>query len=196
VVTGLGLIGLLTVQLLRAQGVQVLGIDVDQHRLDLAASMGAQVVMAGEGVIRAAEHFSSGRGVDGVLITASTKSSEPVQGSPDVSPKGRIVLVGVTGMELDRADFYEKELSFQVSCSYGPGRYDPSYEDRGVDYPLGHGALDGGPQLRGGARPDGGRRLGPVGPADPRARPGRRRRGLQRAGGRSHRPGHRAPLPG
>ena len=139
VVTGLGLIGLLTVQLLRAQGVQVLGIDVDQRRLDLAASMGAQVVMAGEGVAPAAEQFSSGRGVDGVLITASTRSSEPVhQAAQMCRPKGRIVLVGVTGLELDRADFYQKELSFQVSCSYGPGRYDPSYEDHGVDYPLGH----------------------------------------------------------
>ena len=138
VVTGLGLIGLLTVQLLQAQGVRVLGIDVDQHRLDLAAAMGAEVTLAGDGVLDAAARFSSGRGVDGVLITASTKSSEPVhQAAQMCRPKGRILLVGVTGLELDRADFYDKELSFQVSCSYGPGRYDPSYEERGIDYPLG-----------------------------------------------------------
>jgi threonine dehydrogenase-like Zn-dependent dehydrogenase len=76
--------------------------------------------------------------VDAVIITASTKSSEPVsQAAKMCRQRGRIVLVGVTGLELSRADFYEKELSFQVSCSYGPGRYDPEYEEKRHDYPIG-----------------------------------------------------------
>ncbi len=85
-----------------------------------------------------ADEVSGGKGVDGVLITASTSSNEPVhQGAQMCRKRGRIVLVGVTGLELSRADFYEKELSFQVSCSYGPGRYDPDYEQNGNDYPFG-----------------------------------------------------------
>jgi predicted dehydrogenase/threonine dehydrogenase-like Zn-dependent dehydrogenase len=141
VVTGLGLIGLLTVQMLRAQGCRVMGIDFDAQRLGLARRLGAEVVAnpgAGEDVLAIAQAFSRGRGVDAVLITASTKSSEPVHQAAQMCRKrGRIVLVGVTGLELSRADFYEKELSFQVSCSYGPGRYDPSYEVGGHDYPVG-----------------------------------------------------------
>ena len=140
VVTGLGLIGLLTVQMLRAQGCRVLGIDFDPARLALAQRFGAEVVNpgAGEDVLAAAHAFSRGRGVDAVIITASTKSNEPVGQAANMCRKrGRIVLVGVTGLELSRADFYEKELSFQVSCSYGPGRYDPSYEEGGSDYPVG-----------------------------------------------------------
>lgn len=138
VVTGLGLVGLLTMQLLRAQGARVLGIDVDPSRLELAAALGADVAEAGDGVLAAAAGFSRGRGVDGVIITASTKSSEPVHQAAQMSrKKGRIVLVGVAGLALQRSDFYEKELSFQVSCSYGPGRYDPAYE-AGRDYPYGH----------------------------------------------------------
>jgi predicted dehydrogenase/NADPH:quinone reductase-like Zn-dependent oxidoreductase len=140
VVTGLGLIGLVTVQLLRAHGCRVLGIDFDQDKLQLAQSFGADVVdlSTSEDPVAAARVFSRGRGVDAVIITASTKSSEPVHQAALMSRKrGRIVLVGVTGLELARADFYEKELSFQVSCSYGPGRYDPNYEERGVDYPVG-----------------------------------------------------------
>lgn len=140
VVTGLGLIGLVTVQLLRAQGCRVLGLDFDADKLALARSMGAEVVnlAAGEDPVAAAQRFSRGRGVDAVLITAATKSNEPVHQAAQMCRKrGRIVLVGVTGLELSRADFFEKELTFQVSCSYGPGRYDPSYEDKGNDYPVG-----------------------------------------------------------
>ena len=140
VVTGLGLIGLVTVQMLRAQGCRVLGIDFDPARLALARQFGAEVVNpgAGEDVLAAAQAFSRGRGVDAVIITASTKSNEPVsQAAQMCRQRGRIVLVGVVGLELSRADFYEKELSFQVSCSYGPGRYDPSYEEGGNDYPVG-----------------------------------------------------------
>lgn len=140
VVTGVGLIGLLTVQLLRAHGCRVLALDFDQAKLELARRFGADICNPGRGEdpVAAGMAFSRGQGVDGVIITASTKSSDPVtQAAKMCRKRGRIVLVGVTGLELNRADFYEKELSFQVSCSYGPGRYDPSYEEKGQDYPLG-----------------------------------------------------------
>ncbi len=140
VVTGLGLIGLVAVQLLRAHGCRVLGIDFDAEKIALAKQLGAEVVNLSEGQdpITVAENYSRGRGVDAVLITASTKSNEPIhQAATMCRQRGRIVLVGVVGMEMSRADFYEKELSFQVSCSYGPGRYDPSYEEGGNDYPFG-----------------------------------------------------------
>lgn len=140
VVTGLGLIGLLTVQMLRAHGCRVLGIDFDPKRLELARAFGAEVIDAGAGgdIVEQAVAFSRGRGVDAVIITASTKSNEPVaQAARMCRQRGRVVLVGVAGLELSRADFYEKELSFQVSCSYGPGRYDPAYEEGGQDYPIG-----------------------------------------------------------
>ncbi|NIY83303.1 bi-domain-containing oxidoreductase [Vibrio hepatarius] len=139
VVTGVGLIGLLTVQMLRAQGCRVLAIDFDQAKLDMAKEFGAEVCnpSRGEDPVAAGMAFSRGNGVDGVIITASTKSNDPVTQAARMSRKrGRIILVGVTGLELSRADFYEKELTFQVSCSYGPGRYDPNYEDKGNDYPL------------------------------------------------------------
>jgi predicted dehydrogenase/NADPH:quinone reductase-like Zn-dependent oxidoreductase len=140
VVTGLGLIGQMAVQLLRAHGCRVLGIDPDPARIALARAFGADVVDLSTGVdpIAAADRFSRGRGVDAVILTASTRSSEPVHQAALMSrQRGRIVLVGVTGLELSRDDFYKKELSFQVSCSYGPGRYDHAYEDRGQDYPVG-----------------------------------------------------------
>lgn len=140
VVTGLGLIGLVAVQLLRAHGCRVLGIDFDIERLALARQFGAEVVnlSAGEDPVAAARTISRGRGVDAVLIAASTTSNEPVhQAALMCRKRGRIVLVGWAGLELSRADFYEKELSFQVSCSYGPGRYDSNYEDKGFDYPVG-----------------------------------------------------------
>lgn len=140
VVTGVGLIGLLTVQLLRAHGCRVLAIDFDESKLAIARQYGAVTCDPGQGEdpVAAGMAFSRGQGVDGVIITASTKSSDPVtQAARMCRKRGRIVLVGVAGLELSRADFYEKELSFQVSCSYGPGRYDPSYEEKGQDYPLG-----------------------------------------------------------
>jgi predicted dehydrogenase len=140
VVTGLGLIGLTTVQLLRAHGCKVIGIDFDPSKLAIARSFGAETVdlSIGEDPVTKAATLTKHRGVDAVIITASTKSNEPVhQAALMCRKRGRIVLVGVTGLELSRADFYEKELSFQVSCSYGPGRYDPNYEEKGQDYPLG-----------------------------------------------------------
>lgn len=140
VVTGAGLIGLLTVQLLRAHGCRVLAIDFDDSKLALARQYGAETCnpAKGEDPVAAGLAFSRGQGVDAVIITASTASADPVTQAARMSRKrGRIVLVGVTGLELNRADFYEKELSFQVSCSYGPGRYDASYEVQGNDYPFG-----------------------------------------------------------
>ena len=136
-VTGLGLIGLIEVQILRAHGCRVLGLDFVPEKLALAAEMGAEVVdlSRGEDPVSAADAFSRGRGLDGVLIAAATKSSDPVhQAALMCRARGRIVLVGVSGLELSRDDFYKKELSFQVSCSYGPGRYDAKYE-AGQDYP-------------------------------------------------------------
>lgn len=140
VVTGVGLIGLLTLQLLRAHGCRVLAIDFDEAKLALARQYGAATCNpgVGEDPVATGMALSRGKGVDGVIITASTKSNDPVtQAARMCRKRGRIVLVGVTGLELNRADFYEKELSFQVSCSYGPGRYDPNYEEKGQDYPLG-----------------------------------------------------------
>ncbi|VUZ84786.1 alcohol dehydrogenase, partial [Candidatus Methylomirabilis lanthanidiphila] len=140
VVTGLGLIGLVAVQLLIAHGCRVLGVDRDPARLELARRCGAETVdlSRGEDPLAAAQALSRGRGVDAVVVAASTTSSEPMhQAALMCRKRGRIVLVGVTGLELSRADFYEKELTFQVSCSYGPGRYDPAYEEKGQDYPVG-----------------------------------------------------------
>jgi predicted dehydrogenase/threonine dehydrogenase-like Zn-dependent dehydrogenase len=140
VVTGAGLIGLLTVQLLRAQGCRVLAIDLDDHKLALARKFGADICNPnrGEDPVAAGMTFSRGEGVDGVIITTSTKSNDPVsQAARMCRKRGRIILVGITGLELSRADFYKKELSFQVSCSYGPGRYDANYEEKGQDYPYG-----------------------------------------------------------
>lgn len=140
VVTGLGLVGLIAVQLLRANGCRVLGLDFHRDRLKLAEQFGAEVVdlSTGQDPVGAAWNYSRGRGVDAVLVTASTASSEPIHQAAQMCRKrGRIVLVGVTGLELSRSDFYEKELVFQVSCSYGPGRYDPAYEEKGNDYPVG-----------------------------------------------------------
>jgi len=140
VVTGLGLIGLLCVQILRANGCRVLGIDFDSKKCELARQFGAETVnlSKNEDPIIVAQGFSRGRGVDGVLVTAATQSDEVMHQAAEMCRKrGRIVLVGVVGLNLRRDDFFKKEITFQVSASYGPGRYDPSYEDQGHDYPVG-----------------------------------------------------------
>ena len=140
VVIGLGLVGQLAAQLLRAHGCRVLGIDPDRTRADLTGKFGIEtlVPVAGADLVAAAKAYGGSRGVDGVIIAASTPSDEPVHQAAQMCRKrGRIVLVGVTGLKLSRADFYEKELSFQVSCSYGPGRYDQGYESGTYDYPAG-----------------------------------------------------------
>lgn len=140
VVFGLGLIGLIAVQILKANGCRVLGVDFDETKCKLAEDFGAQTVnlSKGQDILSTAKMFSEGLGIDGVLITAATDSNEPMSQAANVLRKrGRIVLVGVVGLELSRADFYEKEITFQVSCSYGPGRYDQEYEINGHDYPIG-----------------------------------------------------------
>ena len=139
VVTGLGLVGLVTAQLLKANGCTVIGIDYDQQKVDLAQEKGILALNPGSGVdpVSFVEEHTNGVGADGVIITASTKSDEVIHQACEMSRKrGRIILVGVVGMNMRRDDFYKKELTFQVSCSYGAGRYDEEYEQKGHDYPL------------------------------------------------------------
>jgi len=137
-VIGLGLIGLITGQLLKANGCRVVGFDLDEDKLERAESYGITAVKSTkQDPVRFMEEFTNQVGADAVIITASTQSNDVIKQAANMSRKrGRIVLVGVIGLDIDRADFYEKELSFQVSCSYGPGRYDEEYEQRGTDYPL------------------------------------------------------------
>ena len=138
VVVGLGLIGLITAQLLQANGCSVIGIDIDEEKVSIATELGVLAVNSGSVDPVAFVSSQVDQGADAIIITASTSSNEIIANAAKMCrPKGRIVLVGVIGLELNRADFYEKELSFQVSCSYGPGRYDEQYE-KGIDYPLGH----------------------------------------------------------
>lgn len=138
VVVGLGLIGLLTAQLLIANGCKVVGVDIDDSKLEMSKQWGVTPFNPKSGdVVKFVEGITGGIGADGVLITASAKTDEIVsQAARMCRKRGRIILVGVIGLNLSRAEFYEKELSFQVSCSYGPGRYDEDYENRGNDYPL------------------------------------------------------------
>ena len=137
-VIGLGLIGLLTAQLLRAQGCRVIGFDYDTQRLALAERFGVVAINLSRDLhpIDTALAFSRGYGVDAVFIATATQSQDPLRQAAQMSRKrGKVILFGISGLELSRADFYEKELLFQVSCSYGPGRYDNHYEDMGYDYP-------------------------------------------------------------
>ena len=139
VVIGLGLIGLLTAELLLTNGCHVIGFDYDQRKVDLAQQKGVQAFNAADAdVVKIVESLTSQIGADAVMITASTSSNDVISQAAKMSRKrGRIVLVGVVGLDIKRDDFYKKELSFQVSCSYGPGRYDEDYEQKGVDYPIG-----------------------------------------------------------
>jgi predicted dehydrogenase/threonine dehydrogenase-like Zn-dependent dehydrogenase len=139
VVIGLGLVGLVTVQLLKANGCKAIGIDFDQQKVDMANHIGVTAINPFSGIdpVKFVEEFTQHAGADGVLITASSKSNDVIHQACEMSRKrGRIVLVGVVGLNMRRDDFYKKELSFQVSCSYGPGRYDEDYENKGHDYPL------------------------------------------------------------
>ncbi|MBL7718283.1 MAG: bi-domain-containing oxidoreductase [Flavipsychrobacter sp.] len=140
VVIGMGLIGQLTAQLLKANGCRVVGVDFDNNKLELARARGIITINPAEGTDPVAyiNALTQGIGADGVVITAANKDNEIISQSAQMSRKrGRIVLVGVVGLDINRADFFEKELSFQVSCSYGPGRYDTDYEQKGLDYPVG-----------------------------------------------------------
>jgi predicted dehydrogenase len=139
-VIGLGLLGQLTVQVLTAAGCRVIGIDLCQERAQLAAKMGALAVTTSEVEFRdLCLRHSGGHGADSILITAETPSSGPVNLASEVArDRGIVVAVGTVGMELQRKLYYEKELDFRVSRSYGPGRYDSAFEQKGRDYPIGH----------------------------------------------------------
>jgi predicted dehydrogenase/threonine dehydrogenase-like Zn-dependent dehydrogenase len=137
VVIGLGLVGQLTVQLLKANGCRVFGIDIDETRIKLALSLGADGGCVPVDAIEKVKSWSRGRGADACIIAAATASSEPIQLAGEISRlKGRVVAVGLVGMNVPRNVYYERELTLKVSLSYGPGRYDPEYEERGHDYPV------------------------------------------------------------
>jgi predicted dehydrogenase/threonine dehydrogenase-like Zn-dependent dehydrogenase len=140
VVIGLGLIGLITCDLLIANGCKVIGFDFDAKKVELANSRGVRAFISTScDVVKTVEDLTFGMGADAIVITASTKSNDVISQAAGMSrKKGRIILVGVIGLDIQRGDFFKKELSFQVSCSYGPGRYDEDYEQRGIDYPLGY----------------------------------------------------------
>lgn len=136
VVMGLGLIGQLTVQLLKANGCRVLGFDPNPARAQLAIEMGADAAVS-DALDDAVRGFTDGHGADAVIVTASSKSSAPPNQAAEISRmKGRVVMVGLTGMEIDREPYYKRELDLRLSMSYGPGRHDPAYELEGHDYPL------------------------------------------------------------
>lgn len=137
-VSGLGLIGLITVQLLKANGCRVIGIDFSREKVDLALQLGLDhgVVLPDDSPHRAVDTFTNGRGVDLTLITAATTSNEPIELAGEITRrKGSIVVVGSVGLNIPRPVYYHKELDVKISMSYGPGRYDSSYEEGGLDYP-------------------------------------------------------------
>lgn len=138
-VVGMGILGIISAQILKANGCQVIGIDPNSKRLDLAKNVGVDHVIhpLDENYLEIIKNLTDGLGVDGVVITAASPSDEIIhQAANATRKKGRIVLVGDVGLNLKRSDFYQKEIDFLISCSYGPGRYDPYYEIEGQDYPL------------------------------------------------------------
>ncbi len=139
IVIGLGLIGLLTAQILKANGCNVYGLDIDNEKIKIAKSLGIESFSSlnNHDSIDWCKKISSNVGIDGVLITAATNSNNPIDIAAQVCRKrGRIILIGTSGLKINRELFYKKELTFKVSCSYGPGRYDKSYEEEGLDYPI------------------------------------------------------------
>jgi len=137
VVIGLGLVGQLTVQLLKANGCRVFGVDLDETRIELALAAGADDGCTPAEAAARVKSWSRGRGADACIITAATSSNEPVELAGEISRlRGRVVAVGMIGMNVPRNVYYQRELTLKVSLSYGPGRYDPNYEERGHDYPV------------------------------------------------------------
>ena len=137
VVIGLGLLGQITVQLLKANGCRVFGVDTDESKFDLAKELGAENCVTPDDARAIVDQWSRGRGADAVLITAATRSNDPIELAGEISRlKGRVVVVGLVGMDVPRETYYERELTLQLSMSYGPGRYDAEYEERGHDYPF------------------------------------------------------------
>ncbi len=138
-VIGLGLLGLLATGIAAAAGCEVIGIDLDPDRVALAAAMGAQTAVQRKQAVEAASVFSRGRGVDAVLICADTTNNDPVKLAGEIAcDRGKVVAVGAVGLDVPRKTYYEKELSVIISRSYGPGRYDPNFEEKGQDYPVGY----------------------------------------------------------
>ena len=140
-VIGLGLLGQITLQILRAGGVKVIGFDLDAVRVDKARNFGCDAAFVTDQVspVEEALKFSGGAGVDFVIVTAATRSNEPLDQAFDMCrKKGRVVIVGDIGMLVDRNKIYPKEIDILISTSYGPGRYDAEYEEAGNDYPLGY----------------------------------------------------------
>ncbi|ARN74100.1 bi-domain-containing oxidoreductase [Oceanicoccus sagamiensis] len=138
-VIGLGLLGQIVVQMLKANGCHVIASDLDPAKLELAKKLGADSAVSGQELASVASGATDGYGVDSVIITASTKSSAPVETAGEICrQKGRVVVVGAVGMDLPREPYYLKELELRLSCSYGPGRYDSEYEEKGNDYPYGY----------------------------------------------------------
>lgn len=139
-VIGLGLIGLITIQLLKANGCRVIGLDLSNSNFELAKKLGCDFcVESNNDSVKIVESFTNGNGTDGVIITAGTKSNQPVElALAYARKKSSIVIVGAVSMNIPRSPFYEKELDFKISCSYGPGRYDNDYEEFGKDYPIGY----------------------------------------------------------
>lgn len=138
IVVGTGILGLITIQLLKLSGIRVISIDLDDNRLKLASEYGSELVINpnNQNPISTIENYTSGYGADALIFTASTSSSEALSDSfKMLKKKGKLILVGVAGMNIKREDIYLKELDFQVSTSYGPGRYDRNYEEKGIDYP-------------------------------------------------------------
>lgn len=138
-VIGLGLIGLITVQILKAAGCKVIGLDVNEALFTKAEEIGCdKTFKSTKSNIKSILAESKGPGCDSVIITAGTQSNEPVELSMEIArQRGRVVVVGAVGMDIPRNPFYKKEIDFKISCSYGPGRYDPNYEQKGIDYPYG-----------------------------------------------------------
>jgi len=135
-VMGLGLLGQLTIQLLKANGCNVIGSDIDTDKLELAKKLGADEVCHASEIIKRANEFSNGYGVDAVIIAASTPSNQPVIDAAEISRmRGRVVFLGLVGMDIPRNDYYKKEIDLRLSMAYGPGRYDHLYEEKGIDYP-------------------------------------------------------------
>lgn len=140
-VVGLGLLGQITAQILKAAGCRVIGFEFDPLKIDLAMKNGmdAGVVLGKEEPVKKVNDFTDGYGVDKIVITASTKENAPVELAADIArDRATVVMVGVTGMDLPRKPYYDKELNFKFSRSYGPGRYDYQYEEKGNDYPIGY----------------------------------------------------------
>ncbi|MFX0202005.1 MAG: bi-domain-containing oxidoreductase, partial [Candidatus Hodarchaeota archaeon] len=140
-VIGLGLVGQIVVQVLNVAGCGIVGIDIDDMKLKVAKEGGVDLVVNRDdkGLIRRIFDFSNGFGVDAVIVTASTQTNDPIELAPKIlRDRGKVIMVGISKMDIPWKSYYEKEIDIQLSRSYGPGRYDPVYEEKGMDYPVGY----------------------------------------------------------